>query len=347
MRLGRDEVHRGGAAAAAGAAPNIGRGSTGCGVGIDALASPIAAHAIMPPLIDGVRADAEEGRVPQHQVGELADLDRADLVVERRARSPGRSCTSRRSGGPGCCRPHRRPRRAPRRFFITCAVCQVRSTTSPMRPIACASLPIIEIAPMSCSRSSAAIVDGRIRLSAKARSSGTLGFRWWHTISMSRCSSRVLTVCGRVGLVELGSTFGLRGHRDDVGCVPAAGTLGVIGVDAAAVDRGQGVLDEARLVEGVGVQVDLYARRVGDRQAGVDRGGRRAPVLVQLESRCAAAQLLPHGVRVDGVALAEQQRRSAASGRAPRACGPGARTRASRWWPCCPRRPGAAARRSW
>ncbi len=39
------------AAAAAGAAPNIGRGSTGCGVGIEALASPIAAQAIMPPLI--------------------------------------------------------------------------------------------------------------------------------------------------------------------------------------------------------------------------------------------------------------------------------------------------------
>ena len=31
-------------------APNIGRGSTGCGVGIDALASPICAHAIMPPF---------------------------------------------------------------------------------------------------------------------------------------------------------------------------------------------------------------------------------------------------------------------------------------------------------
>ena len=39
------------AAAADAAAPNIGRGNTGCGVGIDALASPIAAQAIMPPLI--------------------------------------------------------------------------------------------------------------------------------------------------------------------------------------------------------------------------------------------------------------------------------------------------------
>ena len=31
-------------------APNIGRGSTGCGVGIEALASPIAAQAITPPF---------------------------------------------------------------------------------------------------------------------------------------------------------------------------------------------------------------------------------------------------------------------------------------------------------
>ncbi|COW30413.1 Uncharacterised protein [Mycobacterium tuberculosis] len=84
----------------------------------------------------------------------------------------------------------------------------MRSTTSPTRPIAWESLPIIEIAPISCNTSSAAMVDGRIRLSANARSSGIRGLRWWHTISMSRCSSRVFTVCGRVGLVELGSTFG-------------------------------------------------------------------------------------------------------------------------------------------
>ena len=70
------------------------------------------------------------------------------------------------------------------------------------------SEPIIEIAPRSCRMSSAAMVDGRMRLSAKARSSGTAGLRWWQTISMSRCSSTVLTVCGRVGLVDDGRTFG-------------------------------------------------------------------------------------------------------------------------------------------
>ncbi len=55
--------------------------------------------------------------------------------------------------------------------------------------------------------SSAAMVSLRMRLSANARSSAIDGSRWWHTISMSRCSSMVLLVNGRVGLVEDGSTF--------------------------------------------------------------------------------------------------------------------------------------------
>ncbi len=66
----------------------------------------------------------------------------------------------------------------PRRAFITCATCHVRVITSPpIRPIACASDDVIDIAPMSCSTSSAAIVVARIRDSANARSSGTCGLR--------------------------------------------------------------------------------------------------------------------------------------------------------------------------
>ena len=48
----------------------------------------------------------------------------------------------------------------------------------------------------------------RMRLSANARSSGTAGLRWWHTINMSTCSASVFTVWGRVGLVDDGNTFG-------------------------------------------------------------------------------------------------------------------------------------------
>ena len=43
-------------------------------------------------------------------------------------------------------------------------------------------------------------------------------------------------------------------------------------------------LDEARLVQRVGVDRDLHVHLVGDREAVVDGGGRGAPVLVQLEA---------------------------------------------------------------
>jgi hypothetical protein len=105
-------------------------------------------------------------------------------------------------------------------------------TTSPMRPIACESDDMILIAPMSCKMSSAAIVSARIRDSANATSSGMFLSRWWQTIcskseciiifllsilnsilmrwlltSISRCSSIVFAVNGRVGFVEEGKTF--------------------------------------------------------------------------------------------------------------------------------------------
>ncbi len=91
---------------------------------------------------------------------------------------------------------------------MTWATCQVRVMTSPMRPIACASELVIDSAPRSCRTSSAAIVVAPMRDSANARSSGTAGFRWWQTSSMSRCSGTVFTVCGSVGFVEPGMTWG-------------------------------------------------------------------------------------------------------------------------------------------
>ena len=103
---------------------------------------------------------------------------------------------------------------------MLCAVCQVRVIVSPMRPMAWLSLEIIEIAPRSCRTSSAAIVSARMRLSAKATSSGIARSRWWQTMSMSRCSSSVLTVSGRVGLVLLGSTCGSPQTRMMSGACP-------------------------------------------------------------------------------------------------------------------------------
>src|SRR5207253_7807912 len=62
---------------------------------------------------------------------------------------------------------------------------------------------------------------------------------------------------------------GGRGHGDDVGGVAPARPLGVVGVDRPALDGGQGVGDEAGLVQGVGVHGDLDAAAVGCPEAGV------------------------------------------------------------------------------
>ena len=92
-------------------------------------------------------------------------------------------------------------------FFILSAVCHALMLTSPTLPIAWLSEEYMLRAPISCSTSSAAIVSPLILDSANATSSLTEGFRWWQTIIMSRCSSRVLTVNGLVGVVEEGRIF--------------------------------------------------------------------------------------------------------------------------------------------
>ena len=241
--------------------------------------------------------DPEEGRLPQHEVGELARLDRPDLVRD----AVGDRGVDRVLGDvalrAGVVVRGRRPAAAPRCTFILCAVCQVRVMTSAMRPIACESDESMLIAPRSCSTSSAAIVSARMRDSAKARSSGILAFRWWHTISMSRCSSMVLTVNGIVGLVEDGRQLASPHDPDDVGGVPASRALGVIRVDRPALERPDRVLDEAGLVERVGVDRDLDVHLVGHGERGVDGGRRRSPVLVELEADRARLDLLPQRAR--------------------------------------------------
>ena len=57
-------------------------GRTGCGLGIEALASPICRRRDEPALDTNVGSHAEERRIPQHDVGQLAHRHRSDLVVE-------------------------------------------------------------------------------------------------------------------------------------------------------------------------------------------------------------------------------------------------------------------------
>ena len=162
----------------------------------------------------------------------------------------------------------------------------------------------MESAPRSCRMSSAAMVSRRMRLSAKAMSSGMLASRWWHTMSMSRCSSSVFTVKGRVGLVEDGSTFFRPATLMMSGaCPPPAPSVWkawmVRPLKAAMVSS-----TKPDLVQRVGVDHHLHVVVVGHRQRAVDGRRRRAPVLVQLEAGGAAQDLLDQRLGLRGVALA-------------------------------------------
>mmetsp|Transcript_16769 Transcript_16769/g.36966 ORF Transcript_16769/g.36966 Transcript_16769/m.36966 type:complete len:207 (-) Transcript_16769:1643-2263(-) len=187
----------------------MGRISTGCGVGMEAPGSPIWAQAMVPPLMT-ISGFAPNMAGCQRQISAnfptskepmawLMPCATAGLMVYfaiyRLMRALSLPLSASAGRGPRCC-------------FILSAVCQVRMMTSPTRPMAWESEEMMEMAPMSWRMSSAAMVSPRIRDSAKATSSGMFLLRWWQTISISRCSSIVLTVKGRVGFVEDGITLG-------------------------------------------------------------------------------------------------------------------------------------------
>ena len=87
----------------------------------------------------------------------------------------------------------------------------------------------------------------------------------------------VLTVKGRVGLVDAGRTFASPQTLMMSGaCPPPAPSLWKVWIvrplNALIV-----VLDESRFVQRVGVDRDLHVELIGDIETGADRGGRRAP----------------------------------------------------------------------
>ena len=105
----------------------------------------------------------------------------------------------------------------------------------------------------------------------------------------------------RVGVGGIGrrrQAVGLAVAADDVGRVAAAGPFRVVHVDRAAGDRRHRILVEARFVQRVGV--DLHREVVLGRgpQAGVDGGRHGAVVLVDLDADDGAVEMLDDGRRV-------------------------------------------------
>ena len=116
----------------------------------------------------------------------------------------------------------------------------------------------------------------------------------------------MLTVSGlrRVGRARQDVRFAA--HADDVGRVPSARAFRVIGVDCPPLECRDRIVDEAGLVQRVGVNRDLHIVLVGDAQTAVDGGGSRTPVLVELQTHRACADLFVQPFRPRAVPFAEE-----------------------------------------
>src|SRR5580704_10787373 len=78
------------------------------------------------------------------------------------------------------------------------------------------------------------------------------------------------------------------------------------GVNVAAFERGNRVLDKTRLVERVGVDRNSNVQLLGDAEAGVDCRRGRSPILVKFQSAGAGLDHLDQRARVRSIAFAEK-----------------------------------------
>ena len=230
----------------------------------------------------------------------------------------------------------------PRCTFILCAVCQVRRMTSPTRPMAWLSLLIMLMAPRSCRMSSAAMVSLRMRLSAKARSSAMLASRWWHTMSMSTCSSSVLLRVGHGGVGGRWHQSCPRPPPQDVGRMPAARAFGVEGVDGAPPTAAMVFSTKPDSLSVWLWMATCVSVSSGHVQAVADGRGRGAPVFVQLQANGPGVDLL---VQPSGRLALPLPRKPRFMGKASAACSMRSMLKGPtcRWWPACRWRAGAAA----
>jgi len=137
--------------------------------------------------------DAEEGRRPQHQIGELALFHRADSALRRHARSRGFDGVFRNVA----LDPEiivvafvlgELARAAS--FILSAVLPGPDDDFAEPAPWACESDDIIDSAPRSCRDifcRDGLLADAAFRQTQDPRRSKDRG--WWQTISMSRCSS--------------------------------------------------------------------------------------------------------------------------------------------------------------
>ncbi len=259
-----------------------------------------------PALEDQAWLDAEEGRAPEHQVGELAHLHRAHLVGDAVGDGGVDGVLGDVALGAHVVVVRRIARkRAALHLHL------VRGLPGAGDDLAHAAH---GLGVGGDHREGAEVVEdvlGGDGLAADARlgEGDVLGDARVQMVADHEHVEMLVHRVHRVGPGRVGGRgqhVGLAARADDVRCVAAAGPFGVIGVDGAALEGGEGVLHEARLVEGVGVDGHLHVEGLGHRQAVVDGRGRGAPVLVQLQPHRPGLDLLLQGRGQTGVALAEK-----------------------------------------
>src|ERR1051326_2673458 len=86
----------------------------------------------------------------------------------------------------------------------------------------------------------------------------------------------------------------------------AARAFGVKGVDVAALEGGDRILDKTALVQRVGVDRDRDVELLGHGETAIDRRRGRAPILVQFEPARAGLDHLDERLRLRGVTFAEK-----------------------------------------
>ncbi len=130
--------------------------------------------------------------------------------------------------------------------------------------MACESEEIMLNAPRSCKMSSASV---RLATDARFGERDVLRNRWVQMVTDHQHVQMLVDGIYRIrtrGFVDEGSTFGSPQAPDDVRtCRCAARRFGVIGVDRAALEGREGVLDEARFVQRIRMDRDLHVQALG------------------------------------------------------------------------------------
>ena len=80
----------------------------------------------------------------------------------------------------------------------------------------------------------------------------------------------------------------------------------VIHVDGTAIYRRQRVFHETTFIQRIGVKLDLEIELVCNRQAGIDNGRHRAPVLMYFQAKTPSIYLVVKGLGFRAIAATEK-----------------------------------------